>query len=566
MKYIHSKRYDKSRLLEVLSLDDIVYDKKLTGTFESVSGRYKTNEEMFIFAVDDEDKMCGYICFFPITDELYERIMNEDVMFDDNIQPKDIKQYTKDSINNLFVISVARFPQSKGHGIGFNLVKEMFSYLNSLSELGYEIGNILAVTTSAEGDKLFSKFNFQKVRSYGNEGTLLKYEFISYKDMDLYLFTPVKLSEDFENKAKDANYFLDLLTTTCKLEVNSLINDRINRLYLGKLKFRPEDDYGNTVNTKILSSNIYLSFYKDIGTLIIEFPSISFDPTFVLDQSSRNNLKILSQNEEILLDDYLKSIGLTVLGNPNHLLVSGKKIQSYYRKFILFAEAYFNRIGSRIISKEAQIDAETNIAQYEFADIYASGVGITFEINSSESTKTYETRLEVSILMIYILEILALEIASLKLLQNTITYEFDNSPQPSIEIIESLIENYGKYLILFEHNYKYNLAKCLSDRIAEKFNIDSMKKDYQANVEQLNRIVTIRSERKSKEFSTKQDLLFKIVSVFTLLLSINNIISLFVDVDFSSKKSIIVFNVTIAVWLIAIIYLILVWARNKSSR
>lgn len=154
MKYIHSKSYDKSRLLEVLSLDDIVYDKKLTGTFESVSGRYKTNEEMFIFAVDDEGRMCGYICFFPITDELYERIMNEDVMFDDNIQPKGIKQYTKDSINNIFVISVARSPHYKGQGFGFNLVKEMFSYLNSLSELGYEIGNILAVTTSAEGDRL----------------------------------------------------------------------------------------------------------------------------------------------------------------------------------------------------------------------------------------------------------------------------------------------------------------------------------------------------------------------------------------------------------------------------
>jgi len=566
LKYIHSKSYDKSRLLEVLSLDDIVYDKKLTGTFESVSGRYKTNEEMFIFAVDDEDRMCGYICFFPITDELYERILNEDVMFDDNIKPTDIKQYTRDDVNNLFVISIARFPQYMGQGIGFNLVKEMFSYLNSLSELGYEIGNILAVTTSSEGNRLFSKFNFQKVRSYGIVGTLLKYEFISYKDMDLYLFTPVKLSEDFKNETKDSNLFMDLLKTTCKLEVNSLINDRISRLYLGKVKFRPEDDYGNSVNTKVLVSNMYLSFYKDIGTLIIEFPSISFDPTFVLDQSSRNNLKILNQNEEMLLEDYLKTIGLTVLGNPNHLLVSGKKLQPYYRKFILFAEAYFNRIGSRIVSKEAQADAETNIAQYEFADIYASGAGVTFEINSSDNAKTYETRLEDSILMVYILEILALEIASLKLLQNTITYEFDNSLKPSIEIIESLIENYGKYLILFEYNYKYYLAKCLSDRIAEKFNIASMKKDYQANVEQLNRIVTIRSERKSKEFSKKQDSLFKIVSIFTLLLSINNIISLFVNVDFSSRKSIIVFAVTIAVWLSAIIYLISVWVKNRKKK
>jgi hypothetical protein len=37
--------------------------------------------------------------------------------------------------------------------------------------------------------------------------------------------------------------------------------------------------------------------------------------------------------------------------------------------------------------------------------------------------------------MIFIYEILALEIASIKLLQNTITNEFDNSPKPSLSII-----------------------------------------------------------------------------------------------------------------------------------
>ena len=566
MKYIHSKRYDESRLLEVLKLEDIVYDQELTGTFESVGSRYKTNEEMFIFAVDEEDRMCGNICFFPITDELHDKIMNSDVMYDDNIEPKDMKPYTKESVNNIFVITVARYPQYKGNGIGFNLVKEMFSYLNSLSELGYEIGEILAVTTSAEGERLFSKFNFQKVRSYGDVGTLIKYEFISYKDMDLYLFLPIKLTKEFMQDTNKSNPFLELLTSTCKLEVNSLINERIQRMYIGKVNFRPEDDYGNSVNTKLLESNIYLSFYKDIGTLIIEFPSISFDPTFILDQSSRSELKILNNNEEVLLDEYLKSIGLIVSGNPNHLLVSGKKLQPYYRKFALFAEAYFNRIGSRIISKEAEIDAVTNIAQYEFADIFASGAGVTFEINPSENTKTYDSRLKVSILMVYILEILALETASLKLLQNTITYEFDNSPKPSIDIIESLIENYGKYLILFEYNYKYYLAKCLSDRIAEKFNIAAMKNDYIANVEQLNRIVTIRSERKTKDYSKKQESIFKIVSLFTLLLSINNIITLFVGVDFSSKKSIIVFAVTIAVWVIAIIYLISIWVKSRKKK
>ena len=147
MRYVHSKNYDKTRLLEVLSLDDIVYDKKLTGTFESVSNRYKTNEEMFIFAIDETDKMCGYICFFPISDTLCKRIDTEFNMIDDNIEPQDVMQYNKNKVNNIFIISVAVFPEFKGKGIGFSLAKEMFEYLESLSNLGYDIGKIYATVT-----------------------------------------------------------------------------------------------------------------------------------------------------------------------------------------------------------------------------------------------------------------------------------------------------------------------------------------------------------------------------------------------------------------------------------
>lgn len=562
MEYVHSKRYDKSRLLEVLSLDDIVYDKKLTGTFESVSGRYKAHEEMFIFAVDEENKMCGYICFFPISESLCSRIDNEETMFDDNISAEDVKQYSKNAINNVYIISVAVFPEYRGLGIGFNLMKEMFSYLGQLSGLGYEIGKIYATTTSNDGDRLLSKFNFSKVRSYEDKGTLLKYDFICYKQMDLYLFVPVKITDKFDRKTNSSS-FLDLLNKTFKMEVNSLMNERVERFYIGKLRFSPEDDYGNTVKTKILESNFYISLYRDIGTLIIEFPAISFDPTFVLDQSSRNSLKVIGANgEEILLENYLNQLGLDVLGNSNHLLVSGKLLNSYYRQFVLFGEAYFNRIGSRIISKEAKDLSTKNVAQYEFADIYSSGVGVVFEISNDIPSKTYEERLETSILMIFIYEILAMEIASLKLLQNTITNEFDNSPKPSLGIIEQLIDSFGKYIVLFEYNYKYYLAKCLSDKIANCFNIEKMKKDYITNVEQLERIVAIRSERLSNEFSKKQDLLFKIVSVFTLLLSINNVVSLFVGVDFTSKIDLIAFIISGIIWSIALIYLIVIWIKR----
>ena len=34
------------------------------------------------------------------------------------------------------------------------------------------------------------------------------------------------------------------------------------------------------------------------------------------------------------------------------LLVSGNKLSAYYRQFVLYGEAYFNRIGSKIVSEK----------------------------------------------------------------------------------------------------------------------------------------------------------------------------------------------------------------------
>mgnify|MGYP000947970397 CR=1 FL=1 len=343
--------------------------------------------------------------------------------------------------------------------------------------------------------------------------------------MDLYLFVPVEIKEGLKDGEKQ-NKFIEILEKTWQVEVSSIISERIERLYLGELSFCPEDDYGYATDSKRLKANLYLSSYRDIGTLIIEFQSISYDPTSILDQSSRNGLKVITEDGiKSNLNDYLVSKELKVLGNSNHLLVSGKKLDPYFRQFVLYGESYFNRIGSRIVSEDAMKGSTTNIAQYEFAEIYCSGVGIIFEFSEKTPSHSYVERLETSILMLYIFEILALKLASIRLLQNAVTYEFDNSPKPSVDIIEELIDNYGKYIVLFEYNYKYHLAKCLSNKIDKLFKIQEMREEYHANIDQLNRIVTIRSQKVAKDFSNKQDSLFRVISLFTFLLSINNVIN-----------------------------------------
>lgn len=518
---------------------------------------------MFIFAVDEEDKLCGYICFFPISDSLKEKIENENIMFDDNILPNDITQYSLDKTNNIFLISVALHPQYMGKGIGFNLVREMFAYFELLMSKNYKIGSIYASATSHNGKKLLSKFNFDIIKSYENNNFLMKCNINKYSDMDLYLFFPVKFRESVIKKEED-NEFIELLVKTSKLEIKSLMQERLERKFLGHIKFVPEDDYGNIMDKGFINANLYLSEYRDIGVLTVEFAAISFDPTYILDQASSESLKIF-KDTSIDFYSYLGTLGIEVMGNCTHLLVSSQKLDPYYRQFVLYSEAYFNRIGSKIISQTASDDASNNIAQYEFADIFASSVGVCFEFNPLVSSSKYTDRLQKSILMIFINEILALEIASLRLVQNRITTEFDNSPKPAIEIIENLIDNFGKYIVLFEYNCKYPLAKCLMDIVSKKFGIDVMQKNYKNNVEMLNKIVSIRSERLNKVFSKKQDNLFKIISIFTLLLSINNVISLFTEVDLSKKGDFISFIISLLLWGGAVIYLLIIWIKRIKS-
>jgi hypothetical protein len=155
-----------------------------------------------------------------------------------------------------------------------------------------------------------------------------------------------------------------------------------------------------------------------------------------------------------------------------------------------------------------------------------------------------------------------LKLSSIRLLQNTMTNEFDNSPKPSIDIIEQLIDNYGRYMVLFEYNYKYHLAKCLSDKIDRKFGIQEMRSEYQTNLDQLNRIVTIRTQKATKDSSRKQELLLKVISIVTLLHSINQVVSLLVGADLSTKKDYLAFIISVILWGTVVTYLIIMWIKK----
>jgi GNAT superfamily N-acetyltransferase len=174
LKYIQSTGLDYGRLQEVVDLDALVYPPELRGTLESISERYKANMEMFIYAVDGDNKLAGYICFFPISHRLYNAMLGSDTMFDDNIEPEDVLPYTQDDDNNIFLISVVVNPRYAGQGVGTRLMQEMMSYLDAKQQRGCRINCVMAVTASKGGEKLLDNFGFYPLRKYDNRCTLVQ--------------------------------------------------------------------------------------------------------------------------------------------------------------------------------------------------------------------------------------------------------------------------------------------------------------------------------------------------------------------------------------------------------
>lgn len=149
----------------VLSIDSTAYPPDMQGSFQSVSQRYQKNKDTYILVYDD-DQLVGYLCFFPITHQLYQAVLTSSTLFDDNITADSICGYG--SQNYLFLISVAILPQYQNTA-AIGMIETAFKhFLRDKNKQGQTIKGLAAVTVSPDGVKFLSRLNFQHFRKLGD--------------------------------------------------------------------------------------------------------------------------------------------------------------------------------------------------------------------------------------------------------------------------------------------------------------------------------------------------------------------------------------------------------------
>ena len=154
---------DDKLINDILNIDSMVFPKHLQGTFEEVKSRFLVNRDMFIL-LHDEDKLIGYMCFFPVKDELYGEILKGEKLFDSDIPANLLEQYNEFNTYKMFVISAAIIPEYQGKGLSKQLIKGFYKHLLEKKEKNILFSAALSVAVTGGGEHLLNLMKFQKVK------------------------------------------------------------------------------------------------------------------------------------------------------------------------------------------------------------------------------------------------------------------------------------------------------------------------------------------------------------------------------------------------------------------
>ncbi|MEG1646521.1 MAG: GNAT family N-acetyltransferase [Clostridia bacterium] len=575
--YKLSSQTDKNFIDEVVGLDSKVYKKEFQGTKDSITERFNKNEESYILAYNG-NILVGYVCFFPISKSLSEKLRKENKFHDDDITSSDIERYVKGKEIQLLLISAVVAPEFSGNGIGKALMQKMFDFLEDKIQAGYIISTIFGEAVSLGGYKLLTSFAFERLKTIEEKIELLIYQFDTHKETNVFAFVPCSVETSFcEKNYSASSAFIDQLQKTSQEEFSANISNQLNRLYLFSKQIAVHKD--TSLETAFyVDCNFYMVRYKNLSSVILEINNIGKDPAMLLDEISTNTIMIRGKNngandafeaEDINLTQYLKQIGLTQNGETKTLISLVKKPTLRYLSYLLAGEEYVlsSVENAKIISKELTECASTNIAQYDFSEIYCSEKNIAYIIDSNKIGK--EQRAKYQYLMLYIIELLCLQVNVISQSNNKIVEYLDTATY-DLKAIEQINLNFSQAIKLWSlEKYNYLLARKLAQKVSAKFGIENLKKEFKENLAFYETISNAKAQRETSTSSATTKKYFTAYSVLSGFSTLSTVVGLFFALNSDNDRVKSIVTLVIGFISISVFVLLTVFSKkylNKSKK
>jgi hypothetical protein len=120
----------------------------------------------------NKDEPIGYLCVFPIIDELYLQIKQGDFLTDSDINPEQVIDYHEGNTYNLYIISVVIHPDFRGTDVLKYLLSGFADRIEALQDKGVKFDRILAQGISDKGKQLLLSLGFDTLATL-HQGTAI---------------------------------------------------------------------------------------------------------------------------------------------------------------------------------------------------------------------------------------------------------------------------------------------------------------------------------------------------------------------------------------------------------
>jgi GNAT superfamily N-acetyltransferase len=154
----------------IQKIDHSVFHENGLASLQSDIDRYEAYKDSYIFALH-ESQIVGYLCYFPITKEFYEKVIKGIEVYDGDIKSTDICNLC-DNFNYIFLLSVAIFPEYQKKGISkqfSGILKEEFSKI--------KINDIVSYAFTAGGEHFLNVLGLKKYKDMEDEIKLMRMSF-----------------------------------------------------------------------------------------------------------------------------------------------------------------------------------------------------------------------------------------------------------------------------------------------------------------------------------------------------------------------------------------------------
>lgn len=532
------KNEEEKFIREMLELDSLVYPLKFQGTYPKVMARFQANKDSYI-NLYLKNKLIAYICFFPITDDLSKRIDCSHREFADDIEARDILPFQERVNNTIFVISIVVHKDYQNAEAIKILTNEFIRYLKEKDEQNYFINRIISFASTDDGFKIFRTLNFHQVERFEDNTRYLECKKLELRlenyqksyDSDLYIILPYHAKNNLVIDSKVTNNkmnneYLKDMNINSNYECNSAIVSDLKRYYLGQENLALfSNDYDENIYGKI-TVDMFMTYHESTHLCMITLMNLnnSFSPTQIQDQVTTGRLSIFDEKNNLLtLDNYLeKKYGLEKISDGKILLSTSNTPKDIIElEYMLASESYQGKKCDYILaSKEFKKQADLNLSQYDFCEVYAGIDSIIYVLKDFSKNPLINIRRET--LILYIMEVVMFQNAAVLRTNNKIIEALNKSGTVSLAFIENLYIEFGQTIKFWNIDvFNYPAVQNLANHISQAFETQKILDDYYKNQDFLEHIVNLRDVQNSNRES-------KLLNLIVLFLTIVQVIPLII--------------------------------------